>query len=582
MPATPGSAFRPLGRFLRSAALGLAVALWVPAAYAAAQQEGGVGGRWKVLVVPLDTEGLNRRFGQDVADRVIKGLKQFATHTAISKSELRKACRTYRVKCEDLNAITSRQMAAQLKAQVVMFGTVKPDGDAYRVNAAFTDVKTGDEIRVPSMAVRGRGDADRVAQEILSAFESAVTFQRARAFCQQYVGSRQPENALSNCDRALAINPRSSVALYYKGTAFRLLGETDTAHAAAHFDSAIAYYDKVREVQPGHKDALQSLAWVHSRKGNADLALKLYREFLALDPENTAVRLAVAHDLAQDGLYHEALDLLNEGLKGNGEKIDLWQYKGTLSLRLAQDEAPYADSAIVAYRKVYEARGAEADTTIVTNLLAAYAQAGRLGEALAFGEKALQTHPNSAGLWSQYAVALPKAKRHRDAAAAMDRVLQIEPDYPNGYVRRGRYRYNAGDETGAHGDFRRAVERGQATADELADYLFAEGYQAFSKGKDLARAQGLYKAALQYCKDPRRCSQIHFFWGYALYVTGSELDKREDLRSIRRALDLFQQATPHIRKGRAARAKDAQKILEDLEVFIAREQARIKQAQRSG
>lgn len=580
MPHTSGSAVHALRRRLRTAALAGVAAILAPLGSAAAQDD--VGGRWKVLVVPLQTEGLNGRFGDQVADLVIDGLKDFPTHTAISKAELRKACRAYGVKCEELNAVTSRQMAAQLKAQVVMFGTVKPDGGAYRAEAAFTDVKTGEEIRVSPILVSGRDDVRKVARAIVSSFQEAVNFQRAKTFCQQYVGSAQPENALTNCDRALEINPKSTVALYHKGAAYRQMAENDPSRASAHYDSAIAYYKQVLEIQPGHKDALQSLAWTYSKKGDAKTAFKLYRDFLELDPRNHTVRLAVAHDLAQSDLLVEAVQVLNEGIVLDSTKLDLWQYKGDLALRLSQDSARYADTAIVAYRRVYTARGAEADSTLVTNLLASYVKAERLEESLAFGEKAVETHSQSASVWSQYALALSSAKRHPEAANAITRVLQLDPGYSNAHVRRGLYNYYAGNETAAHEDFRQSIAKGELTGDQLANNLFAEGYQTFSRQKDVERAARLYRAALQYCKDERRCSEIHFFWGYALYLTASELDQREDLPSIRRALQLFEEAKPHIEKGTAARPKEAQKILEDLDVFIFREQQRIRQAQRTG
>jgi tetratricopeptide (TPR) repeat protein len=580
MGKTRSTAFRTA---LWGAASGLALALAYGAPPAIAQQtEDGPGGRWKVLVVPLRTEGLDRRFGERVAREVIDALKNFPTHTAIPETELRKACKTYGVKCEELNAITSRQMAAQLRAQVVMFGTVAPGANGgYRVEARFTDVKTGEEIQVPPIAIAGEKEVEKVAGAIVSTFERAVNFQRARFFCQEYTASRQPRNALENCTRALEISPNSSVALYHKGTAFRQLAEEDSAKARAWFDSAIAYYRHVLDVQPGHKDALQSLAWVYTQLGNTDEAMRLYREFLSLDPDNVTVRLAVAHDLAQDGLTEEAIQVLNEGIDRDPSKIELWQYKADLALRLAQDKPAYADTAIVAYRRVYETRGAEADTTILTNLLAAYATAGRFDEALAFGRQAVQTHGGSASLWSQYAVAFSKAKRFEEAAQALVRVLEIDPNYPNVYVRRGLYRLYGGNTAAAKADFQQAMQRGEIGPDQLATNLFAEGYQAFTREKDLDRAERLYALALEYCRDAKRCGEIHFFWGYALYSTGAELDKRDDLPSIRRALELFQKAKPLIERGRSARPKEASEILEHLDVFIVREEARIKAAQRS-
>ena len=128
---------------------------------------------------------------------------------------------------------------------------------------------------------------DAVTAAVIAAFDEQIKFVRARAFCAEYVGSQQPDNALRNCNEALAINAHSVPALFNKALAFRQMFETETEGTNGWADSAVTYFTLVLDDRPGHKDALQNAAYIYSRNGDAEKASELYEQYLELDPART-------------------------------------------------------------------------------------------------------------------------------------------------------------------------------------------------------------------------------------------------------------------------------------------------------
>ena len=304
-------------------AVGLLLALSVVAAHPArasvtSQQEPG--GRFRVLVVPLDCTALDKKFGEKVSKEISKQLEEFSTHAPIPENEYKRALKRYEVKQEDVNAIKARQLANLMGAQVAFFGSCVPAGTRYQVDASFIDVSTGDEVGVPEVTVADKSDNSvmSVADASIVAFQEQVRFVRARQFCADYVGSQQPENALRNCNEALEINSSSVQTLMNKGLAFRQLYESETEEEITGTngwaDSAVTYFERVLEVDPGRREALQNAAYIYSQKGEASKASELYKDYLELDPANVPVRLKVAYDLAQANLMAEAIEIIQAGL----------------------------------------------------------------------------------------------------------------------------------------------------------------------------------------------------------------------------------------------------------------------------
>ncbi len=548
------------------------------------------GGRFKVLVVPLNSRVLDKKFGEKVAEKLIDRIDDMDTHSAIPEREYERTLKKYDVKEEDLNAIRARQLANLIGAQVVYYGEVVRTGTGYEVRSSFIDVQTGDEVAVPPIPIADKSEdsQEAVTEATLAAFQEQIRFVRARAFCAVYVGSQQVENALRNCNEALEINPNSVPALFNKGLAFRLLFESDTEGTNGWADSAVAYFERVLEIQPGKKEALENAAYIESRMGNAERASELYKQFLELDPTNVPVRLKVAYDLAQASLMAEAIAIIEEAFQYEENNADLLQFLGDYALRYATDleaENPaeasiYVDKALAAYEKILELKGEETELAIIENALAAYTKAGRSNEAAAFAERALEAHSDSPRLWSLYADALGRLERYADASQAMDRALAIDGAYPNGYLKRGLFKLRNGDEAGAMRDFELALSAGTSTQYDLFNLFWAEGIRARSEGK-YGEAIENFEQAAKYA-DSSGKPELEFWWAYTYYQLGEKIagDESASVNQLKRAQMAFQNAQTHF--TRAGNVRSEVPALKDATgKWLLNVEARIKRAQRN-
>ena len=549
-------------------------------ARAAAQEPGG---RFRVLVVPLESDALDKKFGEKVAEEIRERLQEFSTHVPVPKKEFERAMKRYEVKWDELNAIKARQLANLMGAQVLFYGTVKPSGALYELEASFIDSKTGDEVAVPAVTIRDKKDesVESVADAAIQAFEEQVRFVRARAFCAEYVGSQQPENALRNCNEALGINANSVPALFNKALAFRQLFEQEEGGTDGWADSAVSYFSKVLDNQPGHADALQNAAYIHSRNGDAEKASELYKQYLEFDPGNVPVRIKVAYDLAQAGLMVEAIEIVQEGLEFEAENVDLLQTLGDYALRHSSDDSTYVDVALVAYEQVLEIKGEETEIAIVENALAAYTRAERTDEAITFAQKALESHSDSPRLWSLYADALADNELYAEAAAAMDHALELDPAYPNGYSRRGSFKLQAGDDAGGLADFHLAVESGSSTLADVYNFFWGEGHSARNTG-NLANAARDFERASKYAEGGQQTQELEFWWGYTFYQLGEGIAQNDgaNLNQLKRAQGYFESAQQHLARAGAVRAEVPQ-IKNATGKWILNIEARIKQLSRS-
>jgi tetratricopeptide (TPR) repeat protein len=549
----------------------------------ALQQEPG--GRFRVLVVPLESSVLDKRFGEKVSRALSERLEDFPTHAPIAEREYKNALKRYEVKQEDLTKIKARQLGNLMGAQVVYYGTISAAGAAFDVEASFIDVATGDEVAVPPLMIRDKSDdsVDQIADASVSAFEEAVRFVRARAFCAEYVGSQQPENALRNCNEALDINPVSIPALYNKGMAFRQLYESETESGMTGTngwaDSAVSYFEGVLENSPGHRDAMQNAAYIYSQMGQAGKASDLYTQYLELDPANVPIRLKVADDLARADLMSEAIVIIQAGLEFTPNDVDLLQFLGDYSLRYSSVDSSYVDIAVESYGQILEIKGEETDLRIIENTIAALTLAGRTDDALEFADRALGSHADSPRLWSLYADALGRAERYDEAVAAVDQVIALDASYPRAYLKRGQLKLEAGDAEGALADFNTAIQSGSSSQDEVFRFFWSRAITARQAG-ELSGSLSDFQYAAQFAPAANR-QEVEFFWGYTLYQIGERQATPEDagISQLQRAQRNFNAAKDHFQRAGSVRPEVPQ-LVDACDRWLLNVDARIRQIQR--
>jgi tetratricopeptide (TPR) repeat protein len=564
----------------------VATASLVFAGAAVAQGNGGAGGRARVLVAPLQIDGtVKKDFGKKVSEEVRDGLEEIPTLVSIDWDEVKDELRRLKLKEEDLGLIQWRQLAGRLNADVVMTGTVAPAAGGNELTVSFVDSKSGDEVAVPSFSVPGDGndEVEQAAGVIVSAFGEQVDYRRALLFCQDYLAAEQYDDALRNCDEALRSNPESTAGHYLRGRVY--MGLEDWAASV----EDLAF---VVEKNPAEVDALNALAYVNAQMGEMDRAVELYREYLNFNPGDASVRMTVAFELAQAGGEDAAIALLQDGIAIDSTNAELWEFLGNVALKkgttaadgAAEDAEAITDEASVrlaveAYDHVLELKGEDMNPEILRNVIAANLELGDYDAALTFADRAQALMPEDAGLWSIRSDIYGRMERYGDAVAALDRALELDPAYPNAYLRRGFLKLRSGDSQGGTADLRTALDQG-ADVEVVSGQLLARGYNDFFKNGQYDEALAMFEVGTSLASAGRVRDQLYFFTAYGYYQQGVAIDgsneANEACQPARRALSRFQQVLPNLDRAGSEQPQSQAQIRESTDVYIYRQEQIIR------
>jgi len=534
----------------RRALVGLLVSLAVAPAALQAQEEHS---RFQVLVPDLRaTDGSNKKFGENVAKELRQLLDDLLTHEAVSKRAMDSAIKDYKLNGSDLDCTTTRQLASLMKTEVAMCASYVQEGDAVVVTAEFVDVRSGEAFQVPATTVSRSGEAE-AAQHIFDEFDRYTTQLRAATFCLEYAASQAWNQAMEQCDRALALNPQAISSRYIRG---RVFFETQRPQ------EALADLRAVLEANPVHEDALQLAGYISATTGDDDAALGYYKRYLELSPESAPVRMKIAYELAQAGDPAGAAQLIQEGLDRTPDNIDLWEQMGGFAFAAGQrineewkdrprDDAnavapeakEYFRTAIDAYNRVYEAKGADTPAHELRSIMAAHVQLGEPDIAVSLGVRVLQTHADEAGLWSVYADALQRSGQLAEALTALDRVTELDPGYANVPLRRGKWLLDAGRAADAVTALKAAAAADPSIADNAGRMVVAQAYTQFIQPKTWPQAiQVLEGARTIPGMSTDVVHQLNFWLGYSILQGAIPEQEARTLETAQATLPRFQRA----------------------------------------
>ncbi|MGH7457893.1 MAG: tetratricopeptide repeat protein [Longimicrobiaceae bacterium] len=544
-----------------------ALSACAPGAYTPPQDGTTPGGRYRVLIPSFETAtGVSAGAGEQVAAGLREGVVNMATHTAIPAAEQRAAMSYFQV--SELTEVTARQLADEMQAQVLVWGTVSSGGAGLEANATVIDVGSGTEVELEPVSA---ADAGSLGQQVFGAFDRVIQSVRLAAFCNDFLASSQYQRALENCEEALAISPENTAAMYGKATVLVNLDQ---------HQEALELYRDILEITPDNENALLGAGLAASHLERSDEASGYYRRYLELNPGNVQVRLRIAGDVAETGDYISAYRVLEPAISGNQDDVEFQEYLGQIASAAGQQATDQGDDAaarqyfavsLQAFEIVFAEKGDDLDPSVIRRVVAVYSETGREGEAIEFARTATQRHPDEPMVWFTYGQALRRADRYNEAIDAYTRVLSIDPDYEGVYLERGITRLDSGDRSGAIQDFRRSGDyrtAAQALLNEASPALNANQWST---------AESLLSAAHDFAAgDAALRSQIGFFLGYTSYKRGEAIARANTQGSAsqaRRAIDLFNQAIGRLQSSGDARAGE---IVSAARQFIANQQAIIE------
>jgi len=271
--------------------------------------------------------------------------------------------------------------------------------------------------------------------EALAAFERAVTLNAknmtARANAAKMLGQLgRRDDALAAYEAGLALEATSFALLLGCGTALHEAGRHEDA--ILRFELAVAA--KPREGEPWFRKALAKKAL-----GDRDAALAAFAEACALRPKYVDALRERAVLLRELGRMKEAWTQVLDAVKAAGEAspIELLCVAAETALEVGQaaDALKCAEKALEKSKEAAPAwlLKARAQEKLGNPSGAALAEgtghmvAGRLPEALAALERALQVEPRYTAAWCNRAVVLERMERLEDAVKCYERALEIDP-----------------------------------------------------------------------------------------------------------------------------------------------------------
>jgi tetratricopeptide (TPR) repeat protein len=519
----------------------------------AALQAQEAGARFRVLIPYFEPlEDADDDFGKDASKELRELINTLNTHQPIEEKEIKKNLKRFDMDMEDLDCIRTRQLATQIDAQVALCASYTEGADeSSTVNAAFWDVASGESFEVSQFTAPKDGD-EEAAQHIFGQFDTYIQTIRAAGICEDYAASQQWDNALRNCDQALALNPDAITTRYRRA---RILYETDR------YAEALEELETVLETDPYHQDALQLAGYISASEGNDDTAREYYGRYLELNPANAAVRMNIAYDLAQAGDPVGAMQLIQVGLDVDPDNTDLLEQYGGFAFAAAIEAEQLAAvgvengggvppeavelyrQAIGAYTRVYEVKGAETNVGHLRNIISAYVKLDEVAQAITMAEQVLETHTQEDVLWSIYADALQRSDRLDEAIAALDRVREINTEYPNVSLRQGSWLIQAGRIRDAVDILREAAAGNPEQAEQAARLVFADAY---SNGYQQDRFQYAI-TGFQAAKELPGISQgmrnqLNFWHAFSLYQSAVREQEPQTLATAQATMPKFQEA----------------------------------------
>lgn len=539
-----------VGRLKVNLLLALAAVLVAPALV---QAQDNMQGRMRVLIPYFEPmEGAKNNFGKDASKDLRELISTLATHEAIEEKEIKDEAKRFDLKIDDLNCISSRQLASQITAGLALCAsyTMNPD-KSWNVSAAFWATSTGESFEVTDITVGEKG-REEAAQHIFNEFDLYVQQIRAVGICADYAASQQWENALRNCDEALALNPTSPSTIYQRA---RILYEMER------YPESLEGLEAVLAVNPYHEDALQLAGYISAVTDDDANARRYYEQYLEMNPGNAAIRMRIAYDLAQAGDPLGAMQFIQVGLDVEPDNVDLLEQYGGFAFSAAieaeqvaamnaQDAGgvpPEAQEfyrqAIGAYTQVFETKGAETPVGHLRNIVAANIKLDDLGAAIAMGERVLETHAQEDALWSIYADALQREGRVDDAIAAIDRVLEINPAYPSAQLRQGNWLIEAGRVEDAVEVLKAASAGNPAQAEQAARMIFADAYQnGYQQDRFQYAITGMSAAKELPGVSEDLTNQLNFWHGFSIYQMAVKEQETQTLATAQSSLPKFRQA----------------------------------------
>ena len=222
------------------------------------------------------------------------------------------------------------------------------------------------------------------------------------------------DDAITHFQKALQIGPDNAEAHYNLGNALLQKGKMDEAivhyqralqikpdYAKAHYnlgsillqkgsvDEAIAHYQKALEIKPDHVKARISLGTALLQKGRADEAITNFQMVLQIKPDDADACVNLGNALLQKGKMDEAIVHYQKALEIMPDNLEVQNNMAWVLATAPQASLRNGNRAVKLAERANQLAGGR-NPVILRALAAAYAEAGRFGDARRSAQEAIE------------------------------------------------------------------------------------------------------------------------------------------------------------------------------------------------
>ena len=543
--------------------------------------------RYRVLVPDLfPAEGSKKNFGEDVAEELREFLEGLGTHQPIERNEIRDELKAFDLKIDELDCFQTRQLATQINAQLALCASYREQNDTRELTSIqFWDITTGEPLEVEGITVTGKEAKVEAAEHIFAAFGRMVELARAQQFCADYANSRQWDNALGNCDKALELNPNAIATRQRRARIFFEQAQEETAEQAksGYFQQSLEELERVLGSNPFHEEALQLAGFVSIQLDDPEGGRVYYERYLEVNPGADQIRLKIAFDMSQAGDPEGAMGLIQVGIDDAPENADLLEYYAGYGFAAANKRAEASDATgtspeasalygqvIDALNNVRQIRGADIAAAQLRTLIAAHLAVDDAVAAEATARAAIELHPDAPLIWTQLAEAIQRQGRIDEAVQTMTQLEGIQADYPNLNVIQANWLMSAGRLQDAVPYFQKAVEKG-TDATLAARIVYGDAANNGIRRENWAYAIRGIRAAKTFNVNAETRSELDFWHGWAIYHQAIPLEAPQNAASANSTKPMFEQAKQLFTSGRSYASTagvNVQQIMDAVDTYI--------------
>ena len=189
----------------------------------------------------------------------------------------------------------------------------------------------------------------------------------------------------------------------------------------------------------------------YHQQGQLDIAQRLYREVLEIQPRQADSLHLLGVIAAQSNRHQDAIDLISKAIAIIPTNPHFYLNRG-----LALKEVHRIDEAIVNYDKAIALDPTLAD--VYASRAIALIELNRYEEAVDSGNRAVAINPNHAIAHFNLGMALKNLNRPEAAISCFDKAVALDPDHEEAYSNRGRILAQLNQHDAAIDSFNRAIE----------------------------------------------------------------------------------------------------------------------------